>query len=307
MQKNILITGGTGLVGTRLAEILIRKGYQVSFLSRQAGEGKIKKYLWDLKTKYIDEGAIQKADHIIHLAGAGVFDKRWTKEYKKEILESRVDSTALLAEKLSTLKHKVKSFISASAIGIYGFDTGDSWQNETEPTIVGKGFLAEVTGKWEASLSPIEKSGLRTVKIRIGIVLSGQGGALEELSKPIKYFVGSPMGKGIQYVSWIHVDDLCEMFITALENEKMQGAYNAAAPDPVTNKMLTIEIASVLKRPLWLPNIPAFVLNLILSSEKAAILLGGNRVSTEKIVEAGFKFNYPNLKPALEDLFENNK
>jgi uncharacterized protein (TIGR01777 family) len=305
MQKNILITGGTGLVGTRLSDMLIKKGYQVNFLSRQAGEGKIKKYRWDLKTKYIDENALKTADHIIHLAGAGVFDKRWSPSYKKEILDSRVQSTTLLYEKLSSISHHVKSFISASAIGIYGFDTGDRWLTEDSPT--GEGFLAEVTSKWEASMLPIENSGLRTVRIRVGIVLSDQGGALEELSKPVKFFIGSPMGRGSQYVSWIHIDDLCSMFILAIENEKMAGAYNAAAPEPVSNAFLTKEIASVLKKPLWMPNVPAFVLKLILGSEKAAVLLGGNRVSPKKIIEAGFKFSYPVLKPALEQLLKNNK
>ena len=302
MAQNILITGGTGLVGTRLTEKLLQKGYTVSLLSRTAGEGKIKKYRWDIKAGHIDEEAISKADYIIHLAGAGVFDKRWTPAYKKEIMDSRVDSTKLLGQKISSIPNSVKAVISSSAIGIYGFDTGEAWQTETSPT--GDGYLAEVTHNWEQATKSIT---LRTVIIRIGIVLSDKGGALAELSKPVKYFVGSPMGNGKQYISWIHIDDLCEMFIFALENEQLNGAYNAIAPEPVTNKFLTQKIAEVLKRPLWLPNIPAFAMKLIVGSEQALILLGGNRVSAKKITDAGFKFSFPSLLPALADLLKNNK
>ena len=305
MKKNILITGGTGLVGTRLTEMLIQKGYEVNLLSRQAAEGKIKKYRWDLKTKFIDETALKTADYIIHLAGAGVFDKRWSAEYKKEIMNSRIDSTSLLFEKLSSIPHKVKAFVSTSAIGIYGSDTGSDWQTENAPS--GNGFLAEVCRNWEAAIHPIEDLGIRTAIIRIGIVLSDKGGPLKELSKPINSFIGSPMGRGDQYVSWIHIDDLCAMYIYAIENESLTGAYNAAAPEPVSNASLTKEIAAVLKKPLWLPNIPSFVLKLILGSEKAMVLLGGNRVSSKKITETGFKFSFPSLKPALIDLFKDNK
>jgi uncharacterized protein (TIGR01777 family) len=305
MEKNILITGGTGLIGTRLAEKLKEKGYTVSFLSRQSSEGKIKKYRWDLKTKFVDEAALKTADCIIHLAGAGVFDKRWSAKYRKEIIDSRIDSTALLYEKLSSAPNTLKSFISASAIGIYGYDTGSEWQTENTPA--GEGFLAEVTKNWEASVLPIQNLGIRTAIIRLGIVLSDKGGSLRELLKPINYFIGSPMGEGNQYISWIHIDDLCALFIYALENETLTGVYNAVAPEPVTNEILTKEIALQVKKPLWLPNLPVFVLKLILGAEKSMILLGGNRVSSKKITDAGFKFNYTTLKPALENLLKGNK
>jgi uncharacterized protein (TIGR01777 family) len=305
MRKNILITGGTGLVGTRLTEKLIQKGYPVSFLSRQADEGKIKKYKWDIKTNYIDEAAIANSDYIIHLAGAGVFDKRWTPAYKKEIMDSRVDSTTLLAEKIASVPNTIKAVVCASAIGLYGFDTGEAWQTESSP--VGDGYLAEITKNWEDAAALIEKTGRRTIKIRIGIVLSDKGGALDELSKPINYFVGSPLGKGSQYVSWIDIDDLCDIFIYAIENEALIGAYNAVAPDPVTNKFFTEEIAAVLKKPLWLPNIPSFILKLIVGAEQARIILGGNRVSSKKIMDQGFKFNYPTLQSCLEHLLKSKK
>jgi uncharacterized protein (TIGR01777 family) len=305
MQQNILITGGTGLVGTRLSEKLIEKGYTVSILSRNAGEGKIKKYRWDLKADHIDDAAIATADYIIHLAGAGVFDKRWTSSFKKEILDSRVNSTNLLGKKIASIPNSIKAVISASAIGIYGFDTGDNWQTETSPS--GDGFLAEITKKWEAATESIAKAGKRLAIIRIGIVLSDKGGALQELSRPVKYFAGASLGSGNQYVSWIHMDDLCDMFIYAIENEKLSGVYNAVAPEPVTNKTLTKEIDKVLNRPLWLPNVPSFVMKLIVGAEQALIVLGGNRVSAKKIMEKGFKFKFASLTNALSDLLKNNK
>ncbi len=305
MQKNILITGGTGLVGTRLSEKLLEKGYSVSFLSRKAGEGKIKKYRWDPKANFLDEAALAQADSIVHLAGAGVFDKRWTPEYKKEIMESRVQSTRLLGEKLGSVPNRVQSVICASAIGLYGFDTGDAWQMENAPK--GQGYLAEVTDEWEKAGALIESKGIRLVKIRVGIVLSDKGGALDEMSKPVKLYVGSPMGKGNQYVSWIHIDDLCEMFMYAIENNQMAGPYNAVAPEPVTNKFLIQQIATTLKKPLWAPNVPAFVLKLVVGAEAADVLLGGNRVSPKKIMDQGFKFTYPVLRTALEDLLKNDK
>lgn len=303
MNKNILITGGTGLVGTRLSELLEQKGYSVSLLSRKAGEGKRKKYVWDLTTGHIDEAAIKQADYIIHLAGAGVFDKRWTPEYKKEIMASRVTSTQLLATKLASVPNNVKAIVTASAIGIYGFDTGDVLLTEDSP--FGEGYLAEVCKNWEASIDAIKN--IRTVKMRIGIVLSEKGGALEQMAKPVDYFVGSPLGTGNQFVSWIHIDDMCALLIFALENEKLKGAYNAVAPNPVTNKTLTQKIAEVLKRPLWLPNIPSFMMKLIVGGEASSIVLGGNKVSSKKITEAGFSFQFPTLLTALSDLLKNDK
>ncbi len=303
MRKNILITGGTGLVGTRLTEKLLDKGYSVNLLSRKEGSGKIKKYRWDLKNEYLDEAAITNADYVIHLAGAGVFDKRWTSAYKKEILDSRVDSTNLLAKKIESVPNSIKAVIAATAIGIYGFDTGDTIQTEDSPN--GEGFLAQVCNKWEAATNAITKT--RTVLVRIGIVLSNKGGALDQLAKPVKYFVGSPLGNGNQFVSWIHIDDLCDLFIFAIENEHVKGIYNAVAPHPVSNKVLTQKIAEVLKKPLWLPNIPSFVMKLVVGAQASSIILGGNNVSSEKITHAGFKIQFSNLTAALIDLLKNNK
>lgn len=201
--------------------------------------------------------------------------------------------------------HRVQAVVCASAIGLYGFDTGDAWQTETSPA--GDGYLAEVTNQWEKAMTGFATIGIRTVKIRIGIVLSDKGGALMEMGKPVKLGMGSPMGSGNQYLSWIHIDDLCELFIFAIENDQMAGVYNAAAPEPVTNKFFIKEIASVMKRPLWAPNIPSFVLKIIVGAEAGAVLLGGNRVSPQKILDRGFKFKFSVLRSALEDLLKNHK
>ncbi|HSZ25626.1 MAG TPA: TIGR01777 family oxidoreductase [Cytophagaceae bacterium] len=305
MRKNILITGGTGLIGSRLAEYLRSSGYNVSILSRHRGDGRITQYRWDYKLGYLDEAAIANADYVIHLAGAGVFDKKWTAEYKKELEESRIATTELLVEKISSVPNTIQAVLCASAIGFYGQDTGDVWQ--TENSISGKGFLASLTKKWETAADQIEKTGIRTVKIRLGIVLSDKGGALMALAKQVSYWVGAPVGSGLQYVSWIHIDDLCALLLYAIEHEHIKGTYNAVAPEPVSNKTFLKKIASILKKPLWLPNIPPFVLKIILGTEQASIILGGNRVSAKKIIEYGFKFNYPTLPTALTTLLKKDK
>lgn len=298
MSKNILITGGSGLVGKRLSDLLASQGHAVSHLSRSSGQGPYKTYQWDIPKGYIDPKAVETCDAIIHLAGAGVFDKRWTEEYKKEIRTSRIDSTKLLKNYLTTSENKVTSFISASAIGIYGNDTGSEWITEEYP--FGKEFLAEVTHHWEQAAASFPNT-IRTVNLRIGIVMAENGGALESLAQPIRLGVGAPIGKGSQFVSWIHIDDLCRMFSYALEHA-INGIYNAVAPTPETNATVTKLIAKQLHRPLWLPNIPSFAMKLIVGSEQAQILLGGNRVSSEKIQKEGFNFTYTSLESALKNL-----
>lgn len=301
MHKNILITGGSGLLGTRLTEMLMQKGYQVSHLSRRSAEGPVLTYQWNVKRKTIDEKALVETDAIIHLAGAGIADKRWNETRKKEILESRTMSTALLFQALKEKPHRVKTFISASAIGYYGF--GDSDQMFTEQDGPANDFLALVVKQWEDSVSKVEQLGIRVAKIRIGILLSKRGGALAEMVKPIKWGVGSPLGSGKQYLSWIHIDDVCRLFIKALEDESMSETYNAVTSHPVTNQDLTKAIAEVLGKPLWLPNVPGFVLKLMLG-DMADLVLKGSKVSAEKIQNKGFKFLYPDLPGALEQLLK---
>lgn len=301
MHKNVLITGASGLVGTRLTTLLMQKGYQISHLSRSSSTGPIRTFLWDVNAGTIENGALDEVDTIIHLAGAGIADKRWSASRKKEILESRTKSTELLFQKLKQSKHNIKTFVSASAIGIYG--EGGSERTFTEEDLPAHDFLAEVVRQWEDSVSQIESLGIRVVKIRIGILLSENGGALAEMVKPIKWGVGSPLGSGEQLMSWIHIDDACRIFIKGIEDESMKGVYNAVTPNPVSNKQLTKEIARVLNKPLWLPNVPGFVLKLVLG-EMADLVLKGSKVSARKIQDSNFDFQFLDLKEALEDLLK---
>jgi uncharacterized protein len=300
MAENILITGGTGLVGTHLTALLRKKGYHISYLSRRKQTlADIQVYEWDIAKGTIETEAIAKADYIIHLAGAGVADKLWSAAYKKEIYDSRVLSTKLLVEKLATVPNKCQAFIQASAIGYYGLDTQERWIEENAPA--GTDFLAQVTHDWEQAAGAIVGLNIRHALIRIGVVLCEEGGALPKLSLPVKMFVGAAVGAGTQYISWIHIEDLCEMFAKAIENEAWQGAYNASAPNPVTNLEMTKAIGKVLSRPVFLPNVPAFVLRMGMG-EMANIVLGGNRTSCQKAEKAGFKFVYPQIEAALRSL-----
>jgi len=301
MIQKILVTGASGLVGSRLTEMLLEKGHLVSHLGRHKKNGSIPSFVWDVENKSIDLQAFEGVDTIIHLAGAGIADQRWTEQRKKEILESRTHSTKLLFDTLKNHSHTVKTFVGASAIGYYGF--GFDQEVFTEESKAGSGFLADVTREWEEQTDTIATLGLRLVKLRIGIVLSEKGGALAEMAKPIRFGVGAPLGSGKQFLSWIHIDDLCAMFIKAAEDQSLQGAYNGVGTNWVTNAKLTKAIAQILNRPLWLPNIPTFVMNLILG-EMAGMVLNGSKVSSAKIQKAGFQFKFLKLNEALKSLLK---
>ncbi|UHG91835.1 TIGR01777 family oxidoreductase [Spirosoma oryzicola] len=301
MAETVLITGGTGTIGRRLTQLLRQQGYQISLLSRdhKSIEG-VTVYQWNIAKGHIDPKAIQTADYIIHLAGAGVADERWTDARKDEILNSRTQSTELLAQALAKNTHKVKAFIGASAIGFYGGDTNDRPLTETSQG--GSDFLAQVVRAWERSEDSVAVLGIRTVKLRIGVVLSAEGGALPKLAQPVRLGAGAPIGSGQQYISWIHLDDLCRMFIQALTDESWQGVYNAVAPTPVTNESLTRAIASVLHRPMILPNIPGFAIKLMFG-EMAVTVIGGNYVLNKRIAdETTFRYQYADLTNALSNL-----
>ena len=301
-MKNILITGGTGLVGQRLTQLLLEKGYVVRYLSRSAGttaQG-VQKYEWDLKNQTIDQEAIAWADAIINLAGANVGEGRWTKKRKKELYDSRIDSVNLLHDYIKAApNYKNKVFISASAIGLYGFGTID--EQFTEQSKPANDFLATLTKDWEVAMDKVASLGIRTAKLRVGVVLSNEGGALPKIAKPIKLFAGAALGSGKQLLSWIHIDDLCRLFIAALENESYQGAYNAVAPNPVSNKEFTVSVAKILKKPLFLPPVPAFMLNLLLG-EMASIATRGSYVDCQKVIQQGFEYEYSDHQEALKDL-----
>ncbi|SHN24358.1 hypothetical protein SAMN04488057_11355 [Cyclobacterium lianum] len=296
-MQNILITGGSGLIGRAITRLLEEQGKTVAWLSRNPEKYGQKAFFWDPSTQKIDHEALYWADSIIHLAGEGVADERWTASRKNEILESRVKSSRLLYEELRTLKDKPKVFVSSSAVGYYGFDTGDKLIYEGEPA--GKDFLAGVVKKWEAEIEKINDTGIRTVIFRTGIVLAKEGGALKEMLKPP---VAAPLGSGKQYMSWIHVEDLARMYIYAMENHGLSGIYNAVGPVPVTNRVLTERAASFRGKPFVNLGVPAFALKLLLG-EMAQMVLGGNRVSSEKIQGAGFRYKYGDLNQALQQIF----
>ncbi|HEY0741959.1 MAG TPA: TIGR01777 family oxidoreductase [Chryseosolibacter sp.] len=299
VSKNILITGGTGLLGTRLTKILQGLSKNVYHLSRAAkGE---KSFTWDPANQKMDADALKDADTIIHLAGANVGEKRWTEKRKEEILKSRTESTRLLYDELKNREHSVKHFISASAIGYYGFDNEQKWYHEDSEA--GTDFLAQVTRAWEQEVDRIEELGIRVVKIRIGIVLSDEGGALKEIANPVKNFVGGPLGAGTQPVSWIHIDDVCGIFVKAVDDTSMRGAYNAVAPNPVNNRTLTKAIAQTLGRPMVMPPVPAFVLKLIIG-QMAEIVVKGSKVSAKKVTAAGYQFKFPLVQDAVNDLLK---
>src|SRR5688572_12244941 len=299
MTKNILITGASGLIGSRLTELLYEKGHRIAHLSRTARSGKAKTFLWDVRKDQIDNESLRPTDAIIHLAGESIGGKPWTRDRKNEILKSRTHSTWLLYEELKKGNHNVKTFVSASGIGYYGPDDKDESFNEADEQ--GKGFLAEVVHQWEEFVDQISSLGIRVVKIRTGVVLSEKGGALKELMKPIKFYVGAPLGKGTQVLSWIHLDDLCRIYIKAVEDESMKGIYNAVAPNPVTNREFTHRLAKAMKKHIILPPIPSVVLKLLLG-EMSDLVLTGPKVSSRKIKAGGFKFEFESLDTALADL-----
>lgn len=298
---NVLITGGTGLVGTRLAALLTEAGHHVALLSRTvAPDTRYRTFQWDPAAGTIDPTAVPFADAVVNLAGANVGEGKWTAARKQELRASRVDGLALLHRELAQPGHHVRTVLSASAIGLYG-NTGEALV--TEDTLpVGHDLLADLTQVWEQAAAPLATLGLRVVVPRIGVVLSAVGGALPAMAGPVKRGFGAPLGTGQQWVSWIHVDDLCRLFLAMLTDEAWQGPYNAVAPQPVTNATFTAVLAEVLHRPLLLPKIPAFVLQLAMG-EQSELVLTGKRVSAAKVLAHGFAFAYPVLGEALQALY----
>lgn len=299
MGNKILITGGTGLVGARLKELLLAQNHEVALLSRQPTDRPKGIYNWDIKAQTIDPDSLENIDGVVHLAGAGVADGRWTEARRKAILDSRIQSTNLLYDQLKAMEQRPKVFVSASAVGIYGYDTGDVLMTEDDSP--GEDFLADVVKQWEAAVDRIAELGIRVVKLRIGIVLAADGGALPKIVQPIRLWAGAPLGSGEQYMSWIHVDDLAKMMIWSLAQQQVEGVYNAVGPHPATNAQLTKAAAETLSKPLFLPNVPGFVIKLMFG-EMGNIVLGGNRVSNAKMAATGFRYQFEELKPTLEDL-----
>ncbi len=306
-MPTVLITGGTGLVGKAVSKLLVQKGYHVIVLSRQAqhaseAQPNITFSSWNVKNREIDILALQQADYIIHLAGAGVMDKKWTEAYKTEIVNSRVESGKLIAEKLQQHPNKIKAVISASAIGWYA--PSENVHTENEPA--DDSFLGSTCKLWEESMEPVIAMGKRLVKLRIGIVLSKKGGALKEFIQPLKFGVAAILGNGNQMVSWVHIDDLCSMFLHAIEKENMSGAYNAVAPEPVNNKKLTLTLAQKMKGKFYLPmHVPVFILKLILG-QRSIEILKSTTASSKKIEDENFSFQFRKIEDAIDDILKNN-
>jgi uncharacterized protein (TIGR01777 family) len=297
----VLISGGSGLVGEAITSILLQSNYTVRHLSRTAkkrADG-VQVFAWDTDRDSIDEAAFQDLDYIINLAGASIA-KRWTPEYKSELLRSRVDGTRLLFNTAEQLGTPLKAFISASAVGYYPSSIGDTYHEEDKP---GSNFLSLICEKWEQEAHNFEQLGIKTFILRIGIVLSTKGGALPQIALPIKFGLGAPLASGKQWMPWIHLEDLARQFVYCIENPNIEsGIYNAVGPESVSNKELTQAIAKSLKKPLFIPSVPAFALKLILG-EMSETVLASNRCSNRKIQAAGFKYKFPLLDQALSNLY----
>ncbi|CAN5727216.1 TIGR01777 family oxidoreductase [soil metagenome] len=304
-MHTVLITGGSGLIGKRLTTMLNEKGYKVIILTRslsgKQNSEQVSYALWDVKKQTIDINAVQSADFIIHLAGAGVVEKRWTDVYKKEILESRTQSSKLIVDSLSQHSNQVKAIVSASAIGWYGADqqAGKYFVETDKPA---DDFLGQTCVLWEQSIAIAAALNIRVCLLRTGIVLSNEGGAMAEFKKPIRFGIAAILGSGKQMISWIHIDDLCRMYIHTIEKNTMKGSYNAVANLPISNKELTLKLAENTKGKFFIPmHVPSFFLKIILGGSSIEVLKSTS-VSNAKIKDTGYTLLYPSIEAALAEL-----
>lgn len=296
-RMKVVITGGTGLVGMALSRLLKKEGHEVYHISR--GQGKeFPSYQWDVEKGTLDPDALEGKDVLVHLAGAGVADSRWTDKRKQQILESRTQSASLLIDYLKKCQSGPSVFLSASAVGYYGGDTGERLCREDDAP--GDDFLARVCIAWEESVKPAETLVERLAILRIGVVLAEDGGALPKLLQPP---VVAPLGIGRQYMSTIHLDDLAAMFYFAMQSEKVRGVYNAVGPEPLSNKDFSKLAAKVVGKPFVPLPVPGFALKVLLG-EMSQVVLGGNKVSADRIMEAGFIFRYQGVEAALQELLK---
>ncbi len=296
--KTVLIAGGSGMIGTRLAELLKSNNFEVRFLSRRRTEKQKDTFLWDPEKGMIDEQAIKEADILINLAGEGIADKRWTARRKRKIVNSRMFSTNLLYKSLSEIPNKVQLVINASAIGIYG-NTGIQIMHEEHSA--SSDFLGQTCLRWENAAKQFEKLKIRTVIFRIGLVLSTNGGFLPRILQPFKFGIATYLGSGEQYQSWIHIDDLCTMMIKSIRDKNIIGVYNAVAPGPLNNKNLIKLISHILGGGHLIIQVPSMILKFIFGEMSIAVI-GGTRASSEKIEKTEFSFKYPQANQALSNL-----
>ena len=297
----VLITGATGLIGSAIVKQCHDKNIIVHYLTTSKHKLKndplYKGFYWNPENGEIDSTCFEDVETIINLSGATI-SQRWTKKHKKEILESRIKALTVLRNALSKQNHQVKHLISASGIGAYPSSL-TNYYDESYPA-TSETFLGQVVREWEEAANSFDALGIKIAKLRIGLVLSEKGGALTEMAKPIRYFVGAAFGNGEQWQSWIHINDLAHLFVFVMEHQ-LEGIYNAVAPNPVTNSELTKSIARTLNKPLFLPNIPKVLMKLILG-EMHLLLFESQRVCCKKIENKGFHFKYNNVDSALIDL-----
>ena len=295
-MRKVLITGGSGLIGRRLSFLLKSRGYEVRILSRSNNpKNNYKTFVWNVSEQYINDSAFEGLNHIIHLAGAGIADKRWSEKRKKEIIASRVASTNLLYNSVKRLKTPLNSFISASATGYYGAVTSETiFEEKDKPA---KDFLGKVCSLWEDSIFQFNEIKIRTVALRTGIVLSKDGGALKKMKTPII----TSLGNGKQYMPWIHIDDLCELYIKAIEDQEFKGAFNAVSSEHISNLSFSKKVSKIFNHPFLAVGTPSFILQIVFG-EMSTIILNGSRISANKIKQAGFKFKFENLEKALKNL-----
>jgi uncharacterized protein (TIGR01777 family) len=297
----VLVTGASGFVGSPLVKMLSSRGHEVVALStrKNATIAGAQTFWWNPDEFEMDENALHGVDGIIHLAGATV-SKRWTVKYKQEIFDSRTRTAETLFRAIAKLpKHGIKSFISASAVGYYKSDFDKTYVETDDP---GNDFLSQVTQQWEATADKLSQLNIRVAKLRIGIVLGRGGGVLGQLEPVTKWGLGAPLGNGKQWMSWIHLTDLCRLFVFALENDAVRGALNAGGPAPVTNRALSKALAKVLHRPFIAPPVPGFTLKLALG-EMATLALMSQKTSAEKTAELGFSYQFNTIEDALNQLY----
>ncbi|MCX7728628.1 MAG: TIGR01777 family oxidoreductase [Bacteroidia bacterium] len=302
-MKKVLITGGSGMIGKYLSEKLVEKNYTVCWLSqnKKITHEKTKIYFWDIQSKTIDLQAFENTQYVVHLAGANIAQKRWTNEFKREILNSRIESTDLLIRTIIDNKLPIKKLVGASAVGYYGMKNDEKIYTEDDNP--GDDFLAHVCALWEEAYRPLVVHHIPTAILRIGLVLSHTGGIYTKLKPLFQIGLGSALGNGKQYMPWIHIDDLCNMIIFLLENENIQGIFNAVSDEYISNYKFSKKMAESFHAPFFLPNIPEFILKMIFG-EQYQLLVTGLKTSNEKIKRAGFQFRFSTLEDALHDLKE---
>ncbi len=305
MSKRIIVTGATGLIGKKLTTALIQRGDEIIIFGRNINKAKsnfpeANDFVeWDYHKPELWKSQLEKSDAVVHLAGTNLFSKRWSASFKREVIESRKISTHYLAEVIKSCINKPEVFISASGIGYYG-DCGDSVLSEMSPA--GSDFLANVCEVWESESAKVEILGVRNVRVRTGLVLSTEDGALKQMLPSFKFFIGGPLGNGNQWASWLHIDDIVGIYVHAIDNKKLKGAVNAAAPNPVRMKVFAHTLGKVLKRPSLFP-VPKFMLKIVVG-EAAEVVTASQRIDVKKLLGSGYQFKFKELESALRDLLK---